>query len=104
MHNFSTSEKTIGQKLNRKTPNQKSYINLYRNCLFCHTRTIGLRGVKRELLLALTKCQRVKACQDVLEEYEIGKLDVNGIDYDQVTFKFFSTEYSLTAINLFSSV
>lgn len=44
----------------------------------------GLRGVKRELLVALTKCQRVKACQEVLEEYEIGKLDVNGIDYDQV--------------------
>ncbi|XP_055325440.1 prominin-like protein isoform X1 [Sitodiplosis mosellana] len=44
----------------------------------------GLRGVKRELLLALTKCQRVKACQEVLEEYEIGKLDVNGIDYDQL--------------------
>lgn len=47
----------------------------------------GLRGVKRELLNALTKCQRVKACQEVLEEYEIGKLDMNGIDYDQVIFQ-----------------
>lgn len=56
-------------------------------CFVSNTQThshIGLRGVKRELLLALTKCQRVKACQEVLEEYEIGKLDVNGIDYDQV--------------------
>lgn len=49
----------------------------------CRCQT-GLRGVKRELLLALTKCQRVKACQEVLDEYDIGKLDVNGIDYDQV--------------------
>lgn len=50
--------------------------------MFC-TKT-GLRGVKRELLVALTKCQSNKACQEVLEEYEIGKLDLNGIDYDQV--------------------
>lgn len=44
--------------------------------------------MKRELLLALTKCHN-KVCQDVLEEYEIGKLDVNGIDYDQVIFIFY---------------
>lgn len=55
--------------------------------IICFIAHIGLRGVKRELLLALTKCQRVKACQEVLEEYEIGKLDVAGIDYDQVIFK-----------------
>lgn len=48
---------------------------------------LGLRGVKRELLLSLTKCQK-KVCRDVLEEYEIGTLDVNGIDYDQVREKF----------------
>lgn len=39
--------------------------------------------MKRELLQSLNKCQN-KECRDVLEEYEIGKLDVNGIDYDQV--------------------
>lgn len=44
----------------------------------------GLRGVKRELLQMLTKCS-VKSCQDVLNNYEIGKLDANGIHYDQVS-------------------
>ncbi|CAD7004191.1 prominin-like protein isoform X2 [Ceratitis capitata] len=43
----------------------------------------GLRGVKRELLVMLTKCNN-KACQDVLNKYEIGKLDANGIHYDQL--------------------
>lgn len=57
---------------------------LVKSFVLSHT---GLRGVKRELLLALTKCQRVKACQEVLEEYEIGKLDVNQIDYDAVIFE-----------------
>lgn len=60
--------------------NNEKYLFIYM-VVFVET---GLRGVKRELLVALTKCQRVKACQEVLEEYEIGKLDVNGIDYDQV--------------------
>lgn len=45
----------------------------------------GLRSVKRELLTSLTKCQ-MDVCKKVLKEYEIGKLDVNGIDYDQVNF------------------
>lgn len=44
----------------------------------------GLRSVKRELLQSLSKCQ-MEMCKKVLKEYEIGKLDVNGIDYDQVT-------------------
>lgn len=43
----------------------------------------GLRSVKRELLQSLSKCQ-MDMCKKVLKEYEIGKLDVNGIDYDQV--------------------
>ncbi|XP_036337633.1 prominin-like protein isoform X3 [Rhagoletis pomonella] len=43
----------------------------------------GLRGVKRDLLIMLTKCNN-KACQDVLNKYEIGKLDANGIHYDQL--------------------
>lgn len=43
----------------------------------------GLRSVKRELLQSLSKCQ-LDMCKKVLKEYEIGKLDVNGIDYDQV--------------------
>ncbi|XP_050335331.1 prominin-like protein isoform X2 [Bactrocera neohumeralis] len=43
----------------------------------------GLRGVKRDLLVMLTKCNN-KACQDVLNKYEIGKLDANGIHYDQL--------------------
>lgn len=65
--------------------NNKTIYKMVCVCAFCfRCRQTGLRGVKRELLLALTKCQRVKACQEVLEEYEIGKLDVNGIDYDQV--------------------
>lgn len=62
---------------------RKKKLHKHSKCMsfVCQT---GLRGVKRELLLALTKCQRVKACQDVLKEYEIEKLDVNGIDYDRV--------------------
>lgn len=45
----------------------------------------GLRGVKRELLQSLTKCKS-KSCKEILEKYEIGKLDMNGIDYDQVNW------------------
>lgn len=45
----------------------------------------GLRGVKRELLVQLTKCG-AKECRDVLENYQIGKLDVNGIDYNKVKY------------------
>lgn len=63
--------------------NNEKYLFIYVYVYGCVVQT-GLRGVKRELLVALTKCQRVKACQEVLEEHEIGKLDVNGIDYDQV--------------------
>lgn len=43
----------------------------------------GLRGVKRELLQMLSKCQ-TKECKDVLVNYEIGKLDSNDIDYNQL--------------------
>lgn len=43
----------------------------------------GLRGVKRELLVSLTKCV-ARECSEFLEKYQIGKLDVNGIDYNQL--------------------
>lgn len=43
----------------------------------------GLRGVKRELLVSLTKCPAAE-CKTVLDNYSIGKLDVNGIDYNQI--------------------
>ncbi|XP_075164037.1 prominin-like isoform X3 [Haematobia irritans] len=43
----------------------------------------GLRGVKRDLLVMLNKCS-VQSCKDVLNRYEIGKLDANGIHYDQL--------------------
>ncbi|XP_055382529.1 prominin-like protein isoform X2 [Condylostylus longicornis] len=43
----------------------------------------GLRGVKRELLQSLNKCN-VKDCKDVMRNYQIGKLDANGIDYNQL--------------------
>uniref|UniRef100_A0A6B2E6D3 Putative conserved secreted protein n=1 Tax=Phlebotomus kandelakii TaxID=1109342 RepID=A0A6B2E6D3_9DIPT len=43
----------------------------------------GLRGVKRELLHSLTTCDAAP-CRDVLSQYEIGTLDVNGIDYNQL--------------------
>lgn len=45
----------------------------------------GLRGVKRELLQSLTKCGVThQQCKDVLIQFEIGKLDINGIDYNQI--------------------
>lgn len=47
----------------------------------------GLRGVKRELLQTLTRCG-TPACKEVLNNFEIGKLDVNGIDYNQVKLIF----------------
>lgn len=58
----------------------------------------GLRSVKRELLQSLTKCQ-MDMCKKVLKEYEIGKLDMNGIDYDQVNFIAFAhqTETKINA-------
>lgn len=43
----------------------------------------GLRGVKRELLTSLTDCPAPE-CAEILQKYEIGKLDINGIDYNQV--------------------
>lgn len=70
---------------------------------------LGLRGVKRELLVMLTKCNN-KACQDVLNKYEIGKLDANGIHYDQVSEKCLLTKkicllrlYILVKYKLFSN-
>lgn len=44
----------------------------------------GLRGVKRELLSSLTKCG-TQECINVMEDYKIGRLDTNGIDYNSVS-------------------
>ncbi|CRL08743.1 CLUMA_CG021257, isoform A [Clunio marinus] len=41
----------------------------------------GLRGVKRELLIALQQC-RSNECKQVQKDYEIGRLDENNIHYD----------------------
>ncbi|XP_065075957.1 prominin-like protein isoform X2 [Ochlerotatus camptorhynchus] len=43
----------------------------------------GLRGVKRELLASLTKCG-TQECIDVMADYKIGRLDINGIDYNSL--------------------
>ncbi|XP_053685563.1 prominin-like protein isoform X1 [Sabethes cyaneus] len=43
----------------------------------------GLRGVKRELLASLTKCG-TQDCINVMEDYKIGRLDTNGIDYNSL--------------------
>uniref|UniRef100_A0A1B0D4C1 Prominin n=1 Tax=Phlebotomus papatasi TaxID=29031 RepID=A0A1B0D4C1_PHLPP len=55
----------------------------------------GLRGVKRELLNSLSGCDAAP-CRDVMSQYEIGKLDLNGIDYNQlltVEFVYLSSEF-----------
>ncbi|KAJ6641812.1 Prominin-like protein, partial [Pseudolycoriella hygida] len=45
----------------------------------------GLRGVKRELLQSLTRCGATEdKCKRVMRDYEIGTLDINGIDYNQI--------------------
>ncbi|XP_037906561.1 prominin-like protein isoform X5 [Hermetia illucens] len=56
----------------------------------------GLRGVKRELLQSLTKC-KAPACGDVLRDYQIGKLDANGIDYNQMLDRYFPRLPDLTS-------
>ncbi|XP_035791698.1 prominin-like protein isoform X1 [Anopheles albimanus] len=43
----------------------------------------GLRGVKRELLTSLNKCG-TQECINVMEDYKIGRLNVNGIDYNSL--------------------
>ncbi|XP_058121237.1 prominin-like protein isoform X2 [Anopheles coustani] len=43
----------------------------------------GLRGVKRELLTSLNKCGTPE-CSKVMEDYKIGRLNVNGIDYNSL--------------------
>lgn len=43
----------------------------------------GLRGVQRVLLETLTRCP-THSCQDILSNYLNGKLNINGIDYNQV--------------------
>jgi DUF4097 and DUF4098 domain-containing protein YvlB len=46
--------------------------------------SVGLRGVKRELLNALQQC-RTNECKQVQKDYEIGRLDENTIHYDSVS-------------------
>uniref|UniRef100_A0A182NIR2 Prominin-like protein n=1 Tax=Anopheles dirus TaxID=7168 RepID=A0A182NIR2_9DIPT len=43
----------------------------------------GLRGVKRELLTSLNKCG-TPDCIKVMDDYKIGRLNVNGIDYNSL--------------------
>lgn len=63
----------------------KFYYNECRIVITTIVFTKGLRGVKRELLQSLTKCgQTHPPCRDVLDQQQIGKLDINGIDYNQV--------------------
>lgn len=47
----------------------------------------GLRGVKRELLTQLSKCDTAD-CKKIQDKYKIGQLDANGIDYNQVKYFF----------------
>jgi hypothetical protein len=46
----------------------------------------GLRGVKRELLNALQKCN-TNECKQVQKDYEIGRLDESNIHYDKVSWQ-----------------
>ncbi|XP_049293875.1 prominin-like protein isoform X4 [Anopheles funestus] len=48
----------------------------------------GLRGVKRELLTSLNKCG-TQECIKVMEDYKIGRLNVNGIDYNSIQDRYF---------------
>ncbi|XP_058457209.1 prominin-like protein isoform X3 [Malaya genurostris] len=57
----------------------------------------GLRGVKRELLASLTKCN-TKDCVDIMEKYKIGRLDTNGIDYNSIQDRYFPRLPDLTDI------
>lgn len=44
----------------------------------------GLRGVKRKLLETLQRCPSA-SCKEIMSNYLSGKLDINGIDYNQVS-------------------
>ncbi|XP_038115804.1 prominin-like protein isoform X6 [Culex quinquefasciatus] len=57
----------------------------------------GLRGVKRELLASLTKCG-TQECINVMEDYKIGRLDTNGIDYNSIQDRYFPRLPDLTEI------
>ncbi|XP_037826226.1 prominin-like protein isoform X4 [Lucilia sericata] len=57
----------------------------------------GLRGVKRDLLVMLNKCSD-QSCKEVLNRYEIGKLDANGIHYDQMVDRYFPKLPDVTSI------
>ncbi|XP_035914409.1 LOW QUALITY PROTEIN: prominin-like protein, partial [Anopheles stephensi] len=48
----------------------------------------GLRGVKRELLTSLNKCG-TQECIKVMDDYKIGRLNVNGIDYNSIQDRYF---------------
>ncbi|XP_055915367.1 prominin-like protein isoform X2 [Eupeodes corollae] len=68
-------------KINVKLHRMKNITNELR--VYASQLSDGLRGVKRDLLVMLTKCQ-TQECKNVLENYEIGKLDTNGFDYNQL--------------------
>lgn len=59
----------------------------------------GLRGVKRELLTQLSKCN-TKDCKAIKEKYDIGRLDTNGIDYNQVWVRFGYNRFRFLVYNL----
>lgn len=46
----------------------------------------GLRGAKRELLVALKQC-RTSECKQVQKDYDVGRLDENTIHYDKVSLR-----------------
>lgn len=47
----------------------------------------GLRGVKRDLLNMLTKCDHPD-CKQILSNYSVGTLDANGFDYNKVSVNY----------------
>lgn len=76
-------------RINASQLNDGKSINFNLRSIFVKKNIMtGLRGVKRELLTSLTKCP-AKSCKDVLENYQIGNLNINGIDYNQVRFDYF---------------
>lgn len=66
----------------------------------CFRFLTGLRGVKRELLASLTKCG-TQECINVMEDYKIGRLDTNGIDYNSVGVPW--SDFAGTGLKLIST-
>ncbi|XP_059216960.1 prominin-like protein isoform X4 [Stomoxys calcitrans] len=81
--------------LKEKLQQMKSITNDLR--VYASQLSDGLRGVKRDLLVMLNKCSD-QSCKDVLNRYEIGKLDANGIHYDQMVDRYFPKLPDVTII------